>query len=76
MSKTGNHTLDTVTEQLGGTYGRVNDGEGCEAHLRNCFDQLIVEASGDTEHTAKRALVRKLRDCAKAILSDEWEFKS
>ena len=76
MSKTKNHTLDTVCRELGGTvnvYG-IGGHNGHEASIDNCFGHCISAAEGQTEAAAIAALEVKLRECAMAVLSDEWEF--
>jgi len=74
-----NHTIDTICKRLGGSIviqPPTWNGGRWWATIATCAGFMSVEAHGKTERAAKAALVRKLRDCAKAILSDEWEFKS
>ena len=82
MSKTKNHTLDTVCRMLDGSWGEGDtdftiEDDGSDNYmswLTSCNNMCLLNAFGPTRAAAIAALEAKLRECAMAVLSDEWEF--
>lgn len=82
MTTPKNHTLDTVCRMLGGhvSVSWVLIPPYWEAVLRACGGNdtrcmALIHADGPTRAVAIAALEAKLRECAKAVLSDEWDWE-
>ena len=83
MTTPKSHTLATVCRMLGGevTTSRVFIPPCWEAVLRTCgkvfcAGPALICAEGPTKRAAIAALETKLRACAMAVLSDEFEFEA